>query len=207
MKRPVVAVLAVACAAALGTPALEAGVGVKVGFSLARIHQTSPEPLLFARDDSRFLAGGLSFERGLMLLSLQAEVLYVRMGGKDTIDSANGLEYRFHYIQAPVMLKFDIVPFGPLRPFVGAGAYGSLLVKAESVMTAGGDTTRANLTKDYERYDYGIVGGAGLALKLPGISLSVEGRYDYGLRNILKNPVPGAAVKNRCLIVLAGISY
>lgn len=207
MKKRVIVFLAVTCAAALVPQALEAGVGLKVGFSLARIHQTSAEPLPFAWEDLPFFVGGLSFEGGRALISLQPELLYVRMGGTYTIDSDNGLEYRFQYIQVPVMLKLDIIAFGPLRPFVDAGAYGSFLLKAEGVMKAAGVTTKAGFTEDYERYDYGIVGGAGLTLKLPVVSLSVEGRFNYGLMNIIKDPAAGEAIKNRCLMVLVGIRY
>ncbi|MGE5742110.1 MAG: porin family protein [Candidatus Aminicenantes bacterium RBG_16_66_30] len=207
MKRRIHIFMAVVCAAALVPRALEAGTGIKVGYSLAKIHQTSSGPLPFGWGDLRSLVLGFSFEGGLGPISLQPEFLYVRMGGRHSIDAANGLEYRFHYLQVPVMLKFDVIPFGPLRPFVAGGVYGSYLIKAQGVLTVAGETTKVGFTGDHERLDYGAVGGAGLALKLPGISLSVEGRYNYGLMNIIKNPAAGESMKNRCLMVLFGIRY
>lgn len=200
MKRLAIACLVVACAAALIPPTLEAGVGIKAGYSLAKISQA---PTVDWKNLS-FFTGGLSFEAGLGFISLQPEVLYVRMGGKL---SAGGFENRLNYIQVPVLLKIAVVPAGPIRPFFSAGAYGSYLIKAEGVMVVDGETQKADLTADYQRLDYGAVGGVGLAFKLALISVSVEGRYNYGLMNIMKGPGPGESMKNRCMMALVGVSF
>ncbi len=197
MKRLTIAFLAVLCLAALIPQTLEAGVGLKAGYSLSKIAETPP----FAWENLPFFVGGLSFEGRFGFISLQPEVLYVRMGGKN---AASDLEFRFHYIQVPVLVKLDIVPAGPVRPFLAGGGYGAYLIKAEGVMGGG---VPEDMTVNYERYDYGIIGGVGLAFKLPGISLSVEGRYNYGLMNIWKDPAPEEASKNRSIMALVGISF
>jgi hypothetical protein len=51
------------------------------------------------------------------------------------------------------------------------------------------------------------VGSAGLAFRMPGIAVSIEGRYNYGLLNILKDPFPGDSAKNRCWMALVGLRY
>ena len=51
------------------------------------------------------------------------------------------------------------------------------------------------------------VGGGGLAFKLPGVSLSVEGRYNLGLANIMKDPSEGESLKNRSIMVLVGVGF
>ena len=196
MKRLAIAALAVLCVAALVPQTLEAGVGIKAGYSLSKIAETPP----FAWENLPFFVGGLSFEGGFGFISLQPEVLYVRMGGKYP---AGDLEYRFNYVQVPVLIKLNIVPAGPLRPFIGGGGYGAYLIKAEGVLGA----DKADLTDDYMRFDYGIVGGVGLAFKLPVISLSVEGRYNYGLMNIMKDPAAGDSMKNRSIMVLVGVNF
>ena len=200
MKRLAIAALAVLCMAAFVPQALEAGVGLKAGYSLSKFSQLSDAPLPFQWENLPFFVGGLSFEGGLGFISLQPEVLYVRMGGKY---AAGLLEYRFNYIQVPVMLKLNIVPAGPVRPFIGGGGYGAYLIKAEGVLGA----DKADLTGDYMRFDYGIVGGVGLAFKLPVISISVEGRYNYGLMNIMKDPAAGDSMKNRSIMVLVGVNF
>lgn len=201
MKRLAIVTIAVLVAAAFLPQVLEAGVGIKGGFSLAKFSQKSAEPLPFAWENLPFFAGGLSFESGFAYVSLQTEIFYVRMGGKY---AAAELEFRFDYIQLPVLLKISVIPAGPIRPFVSGGGYGAYLIKAKGIM---GELEPAVLTADYERLDYGLVGGAGLAFKLPGIGLSIEGRYNHGLRNIIKDPALGESMKNRCLMALAGISF
>jgi hypothetical protein len=63
------------------------------------------------------------------------------------------------------------------------------------------------MTENFQRYDYGVVGGLGLAFKLPGLSLSVEGRYNFGLANIIKDPFEGETAKNRSIMALVGIGF
>lgn len=196
MKRQAIAWMVLAFATALVPQALDAGVGIKGGFSLSKLSETPT----YAWENLPFFAGGLSFEGGFGYISLQPEVLYVRMGGKDP---AGDLECRFNYIQVPVLLKINIVPAGPVRPFVFGGGYGSYLVKAESVIGA----VKTDQTENYERYDYGLVGGAGLAFKMAVLAVSVEGRYNYGLKNIMKEPGLGESMKNRCLMALVGIRF
>ena len=58
-----------------------------------------------------------------------------------------------------------------------------------------------------QKYDYGAVGGAGLAFRLPGVSISVEGRYNLGLANIMKDPAVGDSIKNRSVMALVGIGF
>ena len=156
-----------------------------------------------------YFAGGLSFNLGLGFVSIQPEILYVRMGGRFEADPDTYLEFWLDYIQVPVLLKFNIIPAGPLRPFLCAGGYGAYLFKATGVMVAAGveQLPRGDFTDDYQKLDYGVVGGAGLTFKLPGIALTIEGRYNYGLRNLLIDPAAGESEKNSSLMALVGIGF
>ncbi|TFG54751.1 MAG: PorT family protein, partial [Candidatus Aminicenantes bacterium] len=117
------------------------------------------------------------------------------------------LKWQLDYIQVPVLLKLNIIPAGPIRPFICAGGYGAYLIKAKGIMTVDGVPEGTTLTADYQKYDYGVVGGAGLTFKLPGIAISVEGRYNYGLKNILVDPAAGDSLKNTSMMVLVGIGF
>jgi hypothetical protein len=152
--------------------------------------------------------GGIFFSFGFGPLAIQPEVLYVRMGGRDVIDGS-GSEFRFDYIQVPLLLKLKIIPLGPMSPFICAGGYGSYLFRAREVTLVDGVVVGdpADLGENYEKYDYGVVGGGGLKFKLPGISISIEGRYNYGLKNILTDPGPGESFKNRSMMALIGIGF
>jgi hypothetical protein len=208
MRKAAMICLVVACAAGLGPQAWAQGWGVefKAGFSLARIHETSDEPLIVAWTDLPFFAAGLSLE-GPGLASIEPEILYVQQGGKYDIDAANGLTNRYHYLQIPVQLRISPVRAGTVRPFVAAGGYGAYLIRADSILKVDDVPTKADVTSEYVRWDWGIIGSAGLAFKMPGITLSVEARYNLGLVNILKNPVAGDSLKTRCLMALIGLRY
>jgi hypothetical protein len=208
MKKSIVVLIAVIGLAAFIPQDLSAGVGIKGGYTLSKLPMKSPDPLPFEFGNLPFFTGGLYFNLGLGFVSIQPEILYVRNGGHYELDPDNYLEFRFEYVQVPVLLKFNVVPAGPIRPFLCAGAYGAYLFKATGVIVeAGTELPRADLSDDYQRIDYGVVGGAGLTFKLPGIALTVEGRYNYGLRNLLIDPAAGESMKNSSLMALVGIGF
>ena len=206
MKRFAIVCLALVFATALGAQTEASKVGIKAGFSLARIHETSTE-LVFDWKDLPFVTGGIFVEGGWGIMSLEADALYVQMGAKFKIDEANGLKDRYHYIQVPVQIKVKLIPGGPVRPFVAGGVYGSYLIRAESYLEVDGVTSKANVTADFDRWDVGVLGSAGLMFKLGGVSLSLEGRYNLGLMNILKDPFAGNSIHNRCWMALVGLAY
>ena len=203
MKRLMIVFLAFLFVAALVPQNLAAGIGIKGGYSLSKF-TTAPVGGIFSNLPSP--VGGIFFSLGLGPLAIQPEVLYVRMGGKIEV-LEDSLEERFDYIQVPVLLKLNVIPAGPIRPFIFAGGYGAYLLKANEVTLIDGVTDESDVTENYQRYDYGVVGGAGLAFKLPGISISIEGRYNYGLKNILTDPGAGESVKNRSMMALVGIGF
>jgi hypothetical protein len=207
MKKLALACLIAFIAAAAVPQALEAGVGIKGGLTWASLAIGSTEPVPFDFGKLPFYAGGVFFDLGLGFFSIQPEILYVRMGAAYEVDELNSLEFRHHYIQAPVLLRLNVIPAGPVRPFLCGGGYGAYLIKSEGVMEIDGVSEKTEITDDYERFDYGLVGGAGIMFKLGIVGLSVEGRYTYGLANIVKDAPAGESVKNRSLMALVGIKF
>jgi hypothetical protein len=207
MKRLLIACLVTLFAAVSIPQALNAGVGFKLGYTSSTLPQTSETPLPFTFGALSSFAAGLSFESGLGFISVQPEILYVRMGGEYEADELNSLEFRHDYIQVPVLLKLNIIPAGPIRPFLCGGGYGAYLIKAKGVLEIDGVPMEEDMSENYQRFDYGLVGGAGLAFKLAGLSLSIEGRFNYGLQNLIKDPAAGDSMKNQCWMALAGISF
>jgi Outer membrane protein beta-barrel domain len=207
MKKLALACLITIFVAAAVPQALEAGVGFKGGLTWSSLAIKSTDPMPFDFGKLQYYAGGVFFDLGLGFVSIQPEILYVRMGAAYEVDELNSLEFRLHYIQAPVLLRLNIIPAGPVRPFLCGGGYGAYLLKSEGVMEIDGVTEKTDVTDEYERIDYGLVGGAGIMFKLGIIGLSVEGRYTYGLANIIKDPLAGESVKNRSLMALVGIKF
>ncbi len=206
MKKLMLVALVALFVAALVPQTLSAGVGIKGGYSWSKFELKSSEPPPFTFGYLPSAVGGIYFGINLGLISIQPEVLYTRMGAKYEVD-ADSLQYQFEYVQVPVLLKINIIPVGPIRPFLAAGPYGAYLLRARGVMVVDGVTDTTDLGPEMQKYDYGAVGGVGLAFRLPGISLSVEGRYNFGLANIMKDPAPGDSMKNRSVMALVGIGF
>lgn len=208
MKRLMFVSLAVLVVAALVPQSLSAGVGIKGGYALSKFAAASPDPIPFIFGNLNSPVGGVYFSLGLGPLAIQPEVLYVRMGSEYEIDEANDVKWQFDYVQVPVLLKLKIIPAGPIRPVIYAGGYGAYLIKANGVMTIDGVAGEPqDLGDEYQKYDYGVVGGIGLDFKLPGITFTIEGRYNYGLKNILTDPAAGDSLKNRSMMALVGIGF
>ena len=49
--------------------------------------------------------------------------------------------------------------------------------------------------------------GGGVDFKMAVVKISVEIRYNLGLANLDKEPEPGFSVKNRSVMILAGIGF
>jgi hypothetical protein len=208
MKKLVILSLAVVCVAALIPQNLDAGVGIKAGYSLSKFKVESAYDLPFEWGNLPYYVGGLYFNVNLGFVSIQPEILYTRMGGRWEADASNSLEYWFDYVQVPVLLKLNVIPAGPIRPFIYGGGYGAYLLKATGVMVVDGtELPRTDIKDTYQELDYGVIGGVGLTFKLPGIALTIEGRYNYGLRNLYIDPAEGESMKNTSMVALIGIGF
>jgi len=206
MKKFLVVTMVALCVAALLPQSLAAGVGIKGGLSLSKFAIEPAGTVPFPIENLTGPVAGLYLNLGLGFVSFEADALYARMGMKGTFEGTT-MEYRLDYIQVPLMLKVKIIPAGPIRPFIFAGGYGSYLFKAKGVMTSEEGTDSGDLGDMFEKYDYGAVGGVGVAFKLPGLTLSAEGRYNLGLANIVKDAEEGESGKNRSIMVLVGIGF
>jgi hypothetical protein len=207
MKKLSIVLAVLVCAMAFVPQDLDAGVGIKGGYTLSKllIKPSEGAPIV---SNLPYFTGGLSFSLGLGFVSIQPEILYARMGGRLAEDPGFIIEYWFDYVQVPVLLKFNLIPGGPIRPFIYGGGYGAYLFKATGVtIEAGVGTTKIDVMDTYEKLDYGVLGGAGLAFKLPGISITVEGRYNYGLKNIYIDPAEGEFMRNTSIMALVGIGF
>jgi hypothetical protein len=206
MKKMSVVLAVLICVMAFVPRDLGAGVGIKGGYTLSKFLEKPSGSLPWA--NLPFYTGGLYFSLSMGFVTIQPEVLYTRMGGRVEVDAANSLEFWFDYIQVPVLLKFNIVPAGPIRPFLYGGGYGGYLIKATGVMVEDGtELPRMSLMDTYEKLDYGVLGGVGLTFKLPGIAITVEGRYNYGLKNLIIDPAEGEFMRNTSIMALVGIGF
>jgi hypothetical protein len=206
MKKLVIICLGAIFVVIVGPQDLAAEGGIKIGVSFAKFNWTDAAPADLALGYLPFIAGGLYYDADLGPFFLQPELLVIRKGGRYG-SRGDSLEFRFTYIEFPLLLRLDVLRAGTVRPFCAVGGYGSYLYGAEGVLSIGSERTVTDLIDDYKRYDFGLVVGAGLIFKLSGISLTFEGRYGHGLINIIKGPAGGESMRNRCLMAFVGIGF
>jgi len=206
MKKLIIALMVMLGAAMFAPQNLDAGVGLKAGYSSSQFALSSGGEIPFDWGPLSSFTGGIYFSLGLGFISVQPEILYTRMGGRFAVD-ADSLEFRLDYVQVPVLLKLNIIPAGPIRPFIYGGAYGGYLVKATGVMVVDGVTDSEDIKDSFQEFDYGVLGGVGLTFKLVGIALTIEGRYNYGLQNLYIEPAEGEFMRNTSMVGLVGIHF
>ena len=155
--------------------------GIAGGFHISNFHDES--------------VGAPNFQPGFhmgisMLLplsqsfSLEPQLLYSKKGGE--IDYAynfyyneQSVRYRLHYLEMPIL--FNIHTRG-ITDFI-IGGYGSYLVDATFSVTTNYAYGYGELNYgDFEKYDYGLVGG--MAFNFP--FSKVMFKYSYGLANVAK---------------------
>ena len=154
------------------------------------------------------MTGGVSFRYTCekyfkSICAIVAEVNYGQMGWKETIEDKDNnpvyypgdenkenplyYERRINYIQIPVMARLG---WGRERKGV------------QSVVTAQEDMPVEN------KFDYGIVGGAGIEFSLPKIGhILLDARYYFGLGNIYGNSKQDYFGKSNQQAIVIKMSY
>ncbi len=191
------------------------GKGVKLGFDIAKINTDYNE-----LDD--FLDTRVGFTGGAFLtyslnrqFAVQPELLFVSKGAEKDLFFVSA-EWSMNYLEVPVLLKYDIVPDGKLRPNVFAGpAFALLLSSKVRFMDYSYDVA------DYlKSMDVGFVFGAGIDYK----RVTFDARYTLGLVgtidaadkiNDLTGEGPGdsfylegdPSVKNTVLSFMVGVRF
>lgn len=132
-----------------------------------------------------------------MICAAQLEINYAQRGWEEDFDDKTGNSYsrRLDYVEIPFLahVAFGKEPYG-LQFFVNLGPQiGFLLSDSEKYegewqIESRPTATQAIYGKQTDnKFDYGIVGGAGLELKTKAGNFFVEGRYYYGLGDIFNN--------------------
>ncbi len=142
-------------------------------------------------------------------LAIQPEVLYSVKGSKADVPAtfltpAMTVTSTLSYIEIPVLLKFYL-PTPVIKPNIFAGPALGILTSAKAKAEYSGGSVETDIKDAVTSSDIGAVIGAGVKLALPIVDLSIEGRYNYGLKSIDKQD--GTKVYNRTISVLVGIGF
>jgi opacity protein-like surface antigen len=148
-------------------------------------------------DDENGFIAGLFLEFGVWTVTLRPEINYVEK--KFTV--ANTAEVTNKYVEIPLLLKVNPFSDFVVSPFIVLGPSWSNHLGSD-VKLLGTTTTYDNTADDW---DLAGVGGVGVEFNVAeNLNLSVQGRYNFGLRDIDKS---NAEVKSRGIYALGGLGF
>jgi len=162
--------------------------GIRVGYNWASMSGDTPDGI----ESRKSLAGGISVEMNLLIISIQADILYSPKGA--VIPDVS--ETHLNYISIPIVLKKKFLPMA-IHPYILGGPEFSYLLSAKA-----GDTDIKDHIKSQE---IAIVVGGGIEFSLLGKSAYIEGRYSYGLTKTNKEGTDSS--KNRVCQIFVGILF
>ncbi len=156
--------------------AQQARAGIKGGINVSNLYVNNVDD-----ENSR-----IGFHIGLygqmpitQLFAIQPELNYSTKGTKTVYNGAinQSVKFNLDYLDLPLLAVFKLGKVAEIQ----LGAYGGYLVNA-NVKTEGdiGDGTRELNRDNFNKFDYGLVGGLGLNFG----QLQVGARYNYGLQKV-----------------------
>ena len=115
--------------------------------------------------------------------SLRTEPMYLQKGAENVDE--DDIAFKGEFIEVPLFLKYRF-GFGPVRPYVMAGPSVGFRLNAEVTFNSAEATGTFDADDVTESLDFGVDFGAGLNVRLSGVSLFLEGRYDLGVADVFK---------------------
>lgn len=192
----------------LPTSAATTRMGVKGGLSLSRWAVNLPGLAAGPLGTLPWPAGGLFIKFGTGTFSIQGEAIYLRAGAKAEV---SGIEhqYRIDYVQAPVLVKVNLHPYGSVEPVVFGGAYAAARLTAKEVVRSEAESVVTDIKDGLKSWDVGLIAGAGVDFNWGMTLLSLEIRYAWGLLDINTSLVesPGFRMRNRTALVMLGVGF
>jgi len=105
-------------------------------------------------------------------------------------------EQKIDFFDIPLFLKYDLIK-KEIRPFVMFGGYFSFVTNAEkelevnqrdfssgTVQNISSGALKLGVTDNFEKYNYGLLAGAGVSYDFWNIRAILEASYRYGLNNV-----------------------
>jgi hypothetical protein len=132
-------------------------------------------------------------------VAVQIEALYATKGASPT-DGTNKLEIKLSYLDVPVLIQIAPSPTGPFYLMFGPSVNFNLGAKTIDPIP---DNVEDDVADEIANVEFSVVAGAGIRVKR-GI---VEVRYVAGLTDIGDSVRLAAPVKNRGLLLIAGVRF
>lgn len=163
-----------------GDSSLDPKIGIKGGLNLTNLYVDDVEDENMKVGFNLGLFAKLPVTKGF---SIQPEIIYSVKGSTMNFGILNNNEYRFNlnYVEVPLMAVVNVTKSFNLH----AGGYAAYLVQSNIKQENDGPNDQiADLDEDdFNRFDYGLVGGLGIDVE----NVSIGARYNYGLKEIGKS--------------------
>jgi hypothetical protein len=191
-----------------------AGIGIKLGFDVAKINTDYSELNDFLDSRTGFTGGAYLTYKLNRQFAVQPEILYVSKGAEKDIFFFSA-HWNVDYLEVPVLMKFDVVPQGPVHPNLFAGPAMSFLLSSEIKAF----DVSYDVADGMKTVDASLVFGGGVNFK----RFTLDVRYTLGLVNTVDaekvNELTGAVpddfyylegdptVKNTNISFMVGVSF
>lgn len=170
-------------------------IGAKLGASFSTL-TTDAEDENIGRLTG-FVGGGfVRFDFGR--IGLQAELLTVTKGA--SFEGASDTDLSLEYVEIPVLLHLPLSMGPTFAPYVVAGPAFAFEVGCETATSIGSYDCNG-----FKSNDIGLAAGGGLAFAMGPGAVLVEGRYTWGMTNLIDD-ASGGSLKNRSAYLMAGYS-
>jgi hypothetical protein len=196
------------CSAALAAgsaPLAGQTIGFKVGAAFANM----------SSDDGGTASGITGFSGGGHMrfglggrVGLQLELLSVTKGA-DWRGLANDVNYRFEYVEIPLLVHVPLTTGMAFAPYVFGGGSAGIEVKCRVTQVTGSSLGTERDCDDvgvggFDRRspDLSLIGGGGLAFAMGPGAVIIEGRYTAGMRSIASSS--GIDLRHRTASLMAG---
>ena len=203
MKRTIaLVVLFVISIAYTNSRAQSIGLGIEAGIDIANITST---PTFTTSSRTGLIAGGIIDINITPTITITSGLRYNMKGWSST---ANGVTYtdKLGYLEFPALLKVKF-PLTEVKPYLIGGPTLGIKLSAEEEQSNGTQTATVDISNSVESTDFGLFFGAGLDFKV-GVKtdLFVQGGYQLGLSNILKNSTT-TTIKNNGILLTGGVKF
>jgi hypothetical protein len=176
--------------------------GIKAGVNFANINIEGDGVDVSFDNRTGLVAGGFVVWPVNTVFGVQTEALYSQKGAKIEEDGATGT-LKLDFLEVPVLARFSSPASNGASFHVFGGPSFGFRLRARSESEFEGDSESEDISDDVERFDLGLVAGAGVEMG----RLVVDGRYTWGMTNLNKDPEDDVKIKNRVFSIMAGIRF
>ncbi|MBK6364666.1 MAG: PorT family protein [Saprospiraceae bacterium] len=188
-------------------PTIQAQIGIRVGADLSTFYFSESVDL-----DTKHkfgLGGGIYYKHMVNNnFSIQPELNFIQMGTKFEENDEEG-SISLHYLQLPILAKYDFGNMEAINIFVQGGpyvGYGIGKVELEYCFDGECDVEEINYDSSGEEapkpLDFGLQLGLGVNINK---KISIDARYILGLQNL--NAEDEGSIKNRAIFVSVGYTF